>query len=102
MDIASQQSIAQAKLQSATVDQQADVRVQAQKVVESREAHQLNILKAQQDMQLQREKAANDQRENEADRAASRQQSMIKAMQPPAPRAPSGAPLGAPNPYKGL
>lgn len=94
MEIASQQSIANAKLQSAAVDQQADVRVQAQKVVESREAHQLDILKQQQAMQLEREKAAAASRENEADRAASREQATIRALHPPQPR--------APNPYKGL
>lgn len=95
MEIASQQSIANAKLQSAAVDQQANVRVQAQKVVESREAHQLDIVKAQQQMQMQREQAANDARESAEDREANRQNAALKAMRPPAPRAP-------PNPYKGL
>ena len=70
MELINSQKLEMIRQSSKQGDQQAKVQVQNQKAMESREAHQMQMLEGQQDMQIQREKADADIEKSIASRAA--------------------------------
>ena len=91
--LANERRIAWANAQIKLSDTEGKQQVQAQKVVESREAHQMHVLEKNQDMALNAQKAqqaaqlANQRSSEQAQRSADqRAQQQLKMTQPPAPR----------------
>jgi hypothetical protein len=92
MELINSQKLEMIRQSSKQGDQQAKVQVQNQKAMESREAHQMQMLEGQQDMQIQREKADADIEKSIASRAAmadkmqqQRAQTQFKMTQPQRP-----------------
>ena len=97
MELFNAQRIEQMRLSTKQGDQQAKVQVQNQKAMESREAHQMQMLEGQQDMQINREKAEADIQKSIASRAQmaekmqqQRAQAQFKMTQPQRPVMPGG------------